>query len=312
LKIYLGLDPTLSNLPNEPPLRKGNTSRSGECSMQYLELMEICTKLSKKVTSLENELTSTKAVYNKALITLIKRIKNSKKQLKHKRRRAVIDSLNDAESSLDAEDSPKLERIIEELNKDKNVNLVQSSEKGKVQETAKHRVEFSTTSPQTTNDETLIETLLNIKRIAAKDKGKGIMQDLELLKKIKVRERIQLSLDEELTQKLYAEELAKETARQEHEKYNLKKALELQKKLDERKEDKDLRYEDIRPIFERVWNQNHTFTSMDSEIEKEVMKRYGFDLQQESLKKQKLDEQAEVQVDNDQEKDDMKKDMKIV
>nr|GEV02651.1 putative ribonuclease H-like domain-containing protein [Tanacetum cinerariifolium] len=185
----------LSNLPNEPTLGDGNTSRSREGSMQYLELMEICTKLSKKVTSLENELTSTKAVYNKALITLTKRVKKLEKQLKHKGKRAVIDSSDDAEPSLDAEDSPKQERMIEELDKDENVNL-------------------------TADDETLAVTLLNIKRSAAKDKGKGIMQEPKLPKKIKERKRIQLSLDEDLAQKLYAEELAKETSRQEQENYS--------------------------------------------------------------------------------------------
>nr|GEU49644.1 hypothetical protein [Tanacetum cinerariifolium] len=60
-----------------------------------------------KVTTLENELKSTKAVYNKALITLTKRVKKLEKKLKHKRRRAVVDSLKDEEASLDKEDSPK-------------------------------------------------------------------------------------------------------------------------------------------------------------------------------------------------------------
>nr|GEZ86201.1 hypothetical protein [Tanacetum cinerariifolium] len=73
----------LSNLPNEPALRE------------------------EKVTSLENELTSTKAIYNKALITLTKRVKKLVKQLKHKGRRAVINSSDDAKPSLDAKDSPK-------------------------------------------------------------------------------------------------------------------------------------------------------------------------------------------------------------
>nr|GEY75489.1 protein FAR1-related sequence 5 [Tanacetum cinerariifolium] len=66
-----------------------------------------------------------------------------------------------------------------------------------------------------------------------------IMQETKLPKKIKKREMIQLSLDEELAQKLHAKELAKETARQEQERYNLEKALELQKQLDQRKEDVD-------------------------------------------------------------------------
>ncbi|GJY70709.1 retrovirus-related pol polyprotein from transposon TNT 1-94 [Tanacetum coccineum] len=48
---------------------------------------------------------------------------------------------------------------------------------------------------------------------------------------------------------------------------------------------KGMSYEDIRPIFERVWDQNQDFVPKDSEIEKEVMKRPGFDLQQESSKK---------------------------
>ncbi|GJU09869.1 hypothetical protein Tco_1132265 [Tanacetum coccineum] len=47
---------------------------------------------------------------------------------------------------------------------------------------------------------------------------------------------------------------------------------------------KGMSYEDIRPIFEKVWDQNEAFIPMGSEIEKEVMKRSGFDLQQESSK----------------------------
>nr|GFA97654.1 hypothetical protein [Tanacetum cinerariifolium] len=80
------------------------------------------------------------------------------------------------------------------------------------------------------------ETLLNIKRSSTKDKGKGIMQETELPKKLKKKEMIQLSLDKELAQKLYAEKLAKEEARQEQERHNLEKALELQRQLDQRKE----------------------------------------------------------------------------
>nr|GEW77985.1 hypothetical protein [Tanacetum cinerariifolium] len=76
--------------------------------------------LSKKVTVLENELKSTKAVYNKALITLSKRVKKLEKKLKNKRRRAIVDSLEDEEASLDQEDSLKQGRMIEEIDKDEN------------------------------------------------------------------------------------------------------------------------------------------------------------------------------------------------
>nr|GEZ91681.1 hypothetical protein [Tanacetum cinerariifolium] len=239
------------------------------------------------------------------------------------------------------------------------------SEQGEVDETAEPLKDD--------DDVTLAETLLNIKRSTTKDKRKGIMQGTELPKKLKKREMIQLSLDEELAQKLHAEELAKETARQEKERemiqlsldeelaqklhaeelaketarqekerYNLEKALELQIQLDQGKKDVDkgdqtqdidwndpenrggykqsyfkgMEYEDIRPIFERVWDQIITFVLKDSEIKKEVMNRFGYNLQQESSKKHKLDEQTEEEVEaqayTDKEIEEMKLYVKIV
>ncbi|GKB85769.1 RNA-directed DNA polymerase, eukaryota, reverse transcriptase zinc-binding domain protein, partial [Tanacetum coccineum] len=192
----------VSNLPNEPPLREGNTSQSGEASMQLLELINLYTKLSDKVTSLEDELASTKAIYNKALITLTKRVKKLEKQLKHKRRRAVIDSSENEGPSLDAEDSPKQGRMIEEIEKDETVNLVKSRELGKSHDIAENRME----SEHDDDDRTLAETLLNIKKSAAK--GKAIIQESEPPKKIKKKEMIQISLDEEFAKSFYEEEQA--------------------------------------------------------------------------------------------------------
>nr|GEV49104.1 hypothetical protein [Tanacetum cinerariifolium] len=147
--------------------------------MKLLELMNICTKLSDKFTTLENELKITKVVYNKALITITKRVKKLEKKLKYKRRRAVVDSSEDEEASLDKEDSPKQGRMIEEINEDENVNLVKSSKQWEVHETAGHRMEsddtdvvdFSTASPQKDDDEiTLAKTLVSIKRVQQKIK----------------------------------------------------------------------------------------------------------------------------------------------
>nr|GFB43684.1 hypothetical protein [Tanacetum cinerariifolium] len=85
---------------------------------------------------------------------------------------------------------------------------------------------------------------------------------------------------------------------------------------------KGMKYEDIKPIFERVWDQFHTFVPKDSEIEKEVMKRAGFDLQQENSKKQRLDQQTEqtkvtyedveAQGDSDQEIEEIKLYIRII
>ncbi|GKE88035.1 hypothetical protein Tco_1565510, partial [Tanacetum coccineum] len=216
-----------------------------------------------KVTTLENELSSTKAIHNKALITLTKRVKKLEKNLKLKKRSAVVDSSKDEEASLHNEDSSKQGRMIEEINEDENVNLVKSSKQGEAHDIAGHRMEsddtevvdFSTASPQNDDDEvTLAETLVNIKMSATKD-----------------------------------------NARQEQERYDFEKALELQKPLDEREkvvaksQARDIDWSDLvvlryHAVQNRVWDQNHAFVPKDSEIEKEVMKRSRFDLQQESSK----------------------------
>nr|GEV47925.1 putative ribonuclease H-like domain-containing protein [Tanacetum cinerariifolium] len=307
-------------VPLDSPLTEGYTPGSDESRPKLEELMALFTTLSNRVSTLENELLSTKSVYHKAFITLTKRVKKLEKQLKQKKSRAVVHSSDEEELSVHIEDSPKQGKMIKELDKDEDVNLVSQQEE--VQETV---------DPSKDDDDaTLTESLLNIKRSTAKDKGKGIMQETELPKKIKKRVMIQLSLDEGLAQKLYAEELANETARQEQEKYNLEKALELQRQLYKREKDaekgdqakeidwngltmlryhalqnrpfskaevrknmvmylknkggykqsyfKRMKFEDTSPIFERIWDQVYTFVPKDSEIEKKVMKRYGFHL----------------------------------
>ncbi|GKB10699.1 hypothetical protein Tco_0844622 [Tanacetum coccineum] len=80
--------------------------------------------------------------------------------------------------------------------------------------------------------------------------------------------------------------------RQEQEKYDLEKALDLQKQLDEKK----AVVAKADPAYDIDWNdpamlryhalQNRSFSvAKDSEIEKEVIKRPRFDLQQKSIKK---------------------------
>nr|GEX80619.1 hypothetical protein [Tanacetum cinerariifolium] len=119
------------------------------------------------VTTLENELSSTKSVYHKAFITLTKRVKKLETQLKQKRRRAVIHSSDEEEPHLDIENSPKQGRMIGEIDKDENVNLV--SEQREVHEIAEPLKDDD-------DDATLAETLLNIKRSTTKDKGKEEMK----------------------------------------------------------------------------------------------------------------------------------------
>nr|GEZ09704.1 retrovirus-related Pol polyprotein from transposon TNT 1-94 [Tanacetum cinerariifolium] len=98
---------TIPPTPHDSPLIGGYTPGSDEGRLKLLELMNTYTTLSNRVTTLENELSSTKVVYHKAFITLTKRVKKLEIQLKQNRSRAVIHSSDKEEPSLDAENSPK-------------------------------------------------------------------------------------------------------------------------------------------------------------------------------------------------------------
>nr|GFA07375.1 hypothetical protein [Tanacetum cinerariifolium] len=119
----------VSPTPHDSPLSGGYTPGSDKGSLKLEELMVLCTTLANRVTTLENKLLTTKAVYHKTLITLTKRVKKLKTQLKQKRSKAVIHSLNEEEPSVDIEDSPKQGRMIKELDKDEDVNLDSKIEK---------------------------------------------------------------------------------------------------------------------------------------------------------------------------------------
>nr|GEV54305.1 hypothetical protein [Tanacetum cinerariifolium] len=266
--------------------------------------MNICTTLFNRVTTLENELSSTKAIYHKAFITLTKRVKKLKTQLKQKRSRAVIHFSYEEEPSLDIEDSPKHGRMIGEIDKDENVNLV--SEQGEVHEMDKPLKDDDD------DDATLAKTLLNIKRSTAKDKGKA----LELQKQLDQREKDvdkgdqTQDIDWNDPKVLRYHALQNRVFFKAEVRKNMCTYLKNQGGY-KQSYFKGMKYEDIILIFERVWDQIHTFVPKDSEIEKEVIKRSGFNLQQESSKKQNLDEQTEVE-DTDQEVEEMKLYMKIV
>ncbi|GKE23113.1 hypothetical protein Tco_1434625, partial [Tanacetum coccineum] len=121
-----------------------------------------------------------------------------------------------------------------------------------------------------------------------KDKGKAIMQESEQPRKIKKREYEQISLDEEIAQKLYAEELAKETARQEQER-----------------------------SFFVAKDQNQSFVPIDSEKEKGSEKKAGGSRKKTLARKRagekQSDETAKRQkMKNDAEKEDLKEYLNIV
>ncbi|GJR46093.1 putative ribonuclease H-like domain-containing protein [Tanacetum coccineum] len=147
----------------------------------------------------------------------------------------------------------------------------------------------------------------------------GLEATMRLQEKLNEEESQRIVRDAEIAKKLQ-EEI--DIAREEQEKYDLEQALELQKQLDKRKEviaettqAHDIDWSDPTVIRYHVlhnrsfsvaevrknmlWDQNHAFVPKDSEIEKEVIKRPGFDLQQKQLakeEKEKKDDDSQQQV----------------
>nr|GEU70533.1 hypothetical protein [Tanacetum cinerariifolium] len=141
----------------------------------------------------------------------------------------------------------------------------------------------------------------------ARDKGKAVMQEFNPTKKIKWRIQVQMSIDEELARKLHEEELARFNAQQEaidiatkekaisegdqahdidwsdptviryHTLQNKPRCVaEVRKSMYiylknqggfKLSHFKGINYEDIRPIFEKVWDQIHSFVPMNYELE---------------------------------------------
>ncbi|GKC24508.1 hypothetical protein Tco_1026658, partial [Tanacetum coccineum] len=152
-----------------------------------------------------------------------------------------------------------------------------------------------------------------------KDKGKAVMQESDLSKKIKKRVQVQMSVDEELAQKLHEEEKASDHAViRYHALQNRSRSVaEVRKNMCiylknqggyKMSHFKGMSYDDIRPIFENVWDQIHSFMPMDSDEKKDdsnrksagkgrkktlARKRAGGKDTKESYKKQKLEDDTE-------------------
>ncbi|GKA18951.1 hypothetical protein Tco_0698866, partial [Tanacetum coccineum] len=300
----------------------------------------------------------------------MKKLEKTVKTSKVRRRARIV--LSEDENA--TEDSSKQGRKISNIDIDPTISLVQSQQDMEYDFDVSTAEGFTTASTSTVSpprvstaeDISGAETLVYIRRSASKekDKGKAIMQESEPPKKIKKRVQVQMSIDEELTKKVFEEEQARFNAEQEarfkaeqeQERIDFETALELQKKLDEREEVpakevhdidwsdpsvlryhalqnrpfsvaevrknmcmylknqggykmshfKGMSYEEIRPIFERVWDQIQSFVPMDSEKEKGsekktrgrrkkslARKRAKETLSEESAKKQKLEDDAE-------------------
>ncbi|GKE09590.1 hypothetical protein Tco_1413141, partial [Tanacetum coccineum] len=329
-------------MPHELHLQSVHSLGCNEGSLSQNELMDLVTKLTDRIGVLEKDLQQTKKTYSTALTRLILRVKKLEKNVKtgkaRRRARIVISEDEDA-----VEDSFKQGRKISDIDTDPTISLVQPQQDMEYDFDVSTAEGFSTASiPVTTagleistaniavstTDTTVTTASASISTVSPpRVSTTEDISESEPPKKIKKRVQVQVSIDEELAKKVFEEEQAKAKAEQEQQKFDFEIALELQRQLDEREEVelmiligggyklshfKGIKYEDIRPIFERVWDQNQAFVPMDSENEKGSEKKIGGRrkksltrkrakeiLSEESAKKQKLeydDEKEELQV----------------
>ncbi|GJZ44593.1 hypothetical protein Tco_0591848 [Tanacetum coccineum] len=218
-----------ATMPHDSSQPRVQSLGSDEGSLTLNELMVLCTTLSKKVEDLQNDLKQTKLTYGAAytkLILRVKKLEHKVKASKSRRREKVIISDNEE----DLEDSYKQGRIIAKIDQNLSISLVQDEGTSWIQDDADIQRNSEDTEILLDQEEptelvedfgsgekvsTAAENLVYIRRSAEKrkDKGKTIMKEDESVQK-KTKKQLE----------------------QEQEKSDLKKALELQKQLDEREE----------------------------------------------------------------------------
>ncbi|GJY26601.1 hypothetical protein Tco_0401327 [Tanacetum coccineum] len=232
-------------MPHESPLQSIHSLGRDEGSMQQNELTDLITKLTERVTVLENDLQQTKKVYSSALTKLILKIKKLEKSVKSSKAKRRV-RIEDVE--IQEKNNADTEILLEQEEPTELVEDFGSGEKGE-KEVSTTNVPVSTAgaevSTASTNVSTVAESLVYIRRSAEKmkDKGKAIMTEPEPPKKIKKKVQVQMSLDEELAWKFHEKELERFNVEQklislqrEQEKVDFDTALELKKKLDKREE----------------------------------------------------------------------------
>ncbi|GKC23322.1 hypothetical protein Tco_1025472 [Tanacetum coccineum] len=199
--------------------------------MQLLELTELCTKLSDKVTSLEDDLQQTKKIYGKALKKLVKKVKHLEAKLKYttERRKARMVIFNDVED-LVSEDTSKQGRMTETeyegftLQQFTPTKVTQGEEQ--CQESSK--AQLSVLSVAKILADASKEKVKTYTRRRSTDSSKystagGLFSTAE---EVQGKEHISIN----------KKEMARAAARKEQKMIDFEKDLELQKHLDEREE----------------------------------------------------------------------------
>ncbi|GJZ43380.1 hypothetical protein Tco_0590635 [Tanacetum coccineum] len=264
-------------MSHESPLQSVHLLGRDEGSLSLNELTVLCTTLSKK---LEKQVKTSKARRRVRLVLSKDEdvAEDSSKQGKIQEKNST-----DTEILLDVEEPNEL---IEDQGSAEKVKKKRSAEKRK----DKGKAIMTEPEPEQTT------TKLKLRQERA-----GLEAAIRLQEQLNEEESQRISRDEEIARQLQ-EEISRTRKDFMHNRIDLFSKDEVRKNICMYLKNqggykmsyfKGMSYEDIRPIFERVWDQNNAFIPKDSEIEKEVMKRPGFNLQQDNSKRHKTRERSE-------------------
>ncbi|GJS61659.1 hypothetical protein Tco_0656443 [Tanacetum coccineum] len=285
-----------SRITSSPSLSPQHTP--GSVSLN--ELMALVTQLTNKVGSLENELMNTKKVYGSAITKLVNRVKKLEKQVKTGTTRKGTMIVLSEDEAVEEDSSKQGRSLIEELDMDVDFSLVPPHD-AKIQENICDDTEVTTadsalntasvpfsTATATLEVSTAAESLVYIRRSVKKKKDKGkaiVIEDESVQKKSKKQvqeERLEydkvrkkeavskvdiahvIDWDDPVVIRYHALQNRPRSVAEVR-----KNMMVYLKNLGgyKMKDFKGVSYDDIRPIFKKLWDQIHSFVTMDSKEE---------------------------------------------
>nr|GEV61437.1 retrovirus-related Pol polyprotein from transposon TNT 1-94 [Tanacetum cinerariifolium] len=259
---------------------------SGEDSLKLKELMDSCTNLSNKVLDLESEVIDIKTTYQE----MIEKLEGRVERLEDKNR--VLKELKNVHSTVDVDDlmlndeePAKVEKVLEVVKAAKLMTEVVTTAGATKINIPRRRKGIIIQDPKEITTTTTVQS-----KVQAKEKGKDIL--IEEPKPLK--RQAQIELDEE------RKHVTQVQAR--------RNMIVYLKNMAGFKMDyfKRMIYDEIRTIFEKHYNLNKAFLEKENEgvkvpktkvmkekdAEVESSKRKGENLEQESEKKQKIEEKT--------------------
>ncbi|GKB01702.1 hypothetical protein Tco_0829746 [Tanacetum coccineum] len=310
--------------PHDSPLHAIRSHGSDEGSLKLIELTNLVTKLSERIGILEDDLKKTKLTYSVAVTKLILRVKKLEFQVqtgKARQKARVVLSEDDEDVK---DDSSKQGRKLSDAEKGNSEVSTTGATKGTASEvpvvsTAGRTVTYRRRSEEERTRKDKVKAIMTESEPKKKSKKEIEQERLSFAEAIRLQEqmneeqRAQIARDEEITKQWDEEERQRATSEAKSTKEidwndpsviryhalkmkpktvaqamrNMVKYLKNQGNY-KISDFKGMCYNEIRPIFEKVWDFNQHIEPADSEHGSEIMKS------PEKIEEEDVDSQKEM------------------